>query len=63
MLAVYVAFRIGLPRPFWAMLTAYVVANPLSGLVRSKTLYRFAGTLLGSGATVLLVPQLGNSSE
>ncbi|NDP60105.1 MAG: FUSC family protein, partial [Oxalobacteraceae bacterium] len=63
MLALYVAFRIGLPRPFWAMMTAYVVANPLSGLVRSKAVYRFAGTLLGSGATVLLVPQLGNSPE
>lgn len=63
MLALYVAFRIGLPRPFWAMMTAYVVANPLSGLVRSKALYRFAGTLLGSGVTVLLVPQLGNSPE
>ena len=63
MLALYLAFRIGLPRPFWAMMTAYVVANPLSGLVRSKALYRFAGTLLGSAATVLLVPQLGNSPE
>jgi uncharacterized membrane protein YccC len=63
MLALYLAFRIGLPRPFWAMLTAYVVANPLSGLVRSKALYRFAGTLLGSSVTVLLVPQLGNSPE
>ena len=63
MLALYIAFRIGLPRPFWAMMTAYVVANPLSGLVRSKALYRFAGTLLGSAATVLLVPQLGNSPE
>lgn len=63
MLALYIAMSIGLPRPFWAMLTAYVVANPLSGAVRSKALYRFGGTLLGSAATVLLVPRLANAPE
>jgi uncharacterized membrane protein YccC len=63
MLALYIALRIGLPRPFWSMLTAYVVANPLSGPVRSKALYRVGGTLLGSAATVLLVPQLANAPE
>ena len=40
MLALYVAMRMGLPRPFWAMLTAYVVSNPFSGAVRSKAIYR-----------------------
>lgn len=63
MLALYIAMSIGLPRPFWAMLTAYVVANPLSGAVRSKALYRFGGTLLGSTATVLLVPRMANAPE
>ncbi|MFL6717862.1 MAG: FUSC family protein, partial [Burkholderiaceae bacterium] len=63
MLALYLAMSIGLPRPFWAMLTAYVVSNPLSGAVRSKALYRVSGTLLGSIATVLLVPRLSNAPE
>ena len=63
MLALYLALSIGLPRPFWAMLTAYVVANPLSGAVRSKAVYRVSGTLLGSMATVLMVPRLANSPE
>jgi uncharacterized membrane protein YccC len=63
MLALYLAMSIGLPRPFWAMLTAYVVSNPLSGAVRSKAVYRVSGTLLGSMATVLLVPRLSNAPE
>jgi uncharacterized membrane protein YccC len=62
-LAMYVANRAGLPRPFWAMLTSYVVAAPLAGNVRSKALYRFCGTLIGCTATVLMVPALANAPE
>ena len=63
MLAMYLANRAGLPRPFWSLLTAYVVANPLAGAVRSKALFRFLGTLLGSTAAVVLVPSLSNAPE
>jgi uncharacterized membrane protein YccC len=63
MLAVYVSLRIGLPRPFWAMMTAYIVSAPFAGPTRSKAVYRFAGTLLGAAAAVLLVPNLVNSPE
>jgi uncharacterized membrane protein YccC len=63
MLALYIGLRIGLPRPFWAMLTAYVVSNPFSGAVRSKALFRVGGTVLGSIATVLLVPALADAPE
>jgi len=63
MLAMYLASRAGLPRPFWALMTTYVVAHPLAGAVRSKALYRFCGTLIGSAATVLLVPALSNAPE
>ncbi|WP_354004130.1 FUSC family protein [Ideonella oryzae] len=61
MLALYVALKAGLPRPFWAMMTAYVVANPLAGAVRSKAVYRFGGTFLGAAASVVLVPNLANA--
>ena len=63
MLAMYIANRAGLPRPFWAMLTSYVVAAPMAGNVRSKALYRFCGTLIGCTATVLMVPALANAPE
>lgn len=63
MLALYLASRFGLPRPFWAMMTTYIVAHPLAGNVRSKALYRFLGTLLGCAATVVLIPSLSSSPE
>ena len=63
MLALYLACRAGLPRPFWAFMTAYIVAHPLAGNVRSKALYRFVGTLLGCAATVVLIPALSAARE
>ncbi len=63
MLALYVALAAGLPRPFWAMMTAYIVASPLSGAVRSKALFRVCGTIIGSIATVLMVPPMANAPE
>ncbi|MGV2862646.1 FUSC family protein [Achromobacter sp. AGC39] len=60
-MALYLAYSIGLPRPFWAMTTAYVVAQPWSGAVRSKALYRLVGTFAGAAATVYMVPRLSNS--
>jgi len=61
MLALYIAFSIGLPRPYWAMLTVYITVQPLSGALRSKAVYRVIGTFLGGAAAVALVPNLVNS--
>jgi uncharacterized membrane protein YccC len=58
MLGLFVGFSLGLPQPYWAMTTAYIVSQPLSGAVRSKALYRVMGTLLGGAAAVALVPSL-----
>jgi len=63
MLAGYVAQWAGLPRPFWSLLTAYVVASPFAGMVRSKAVFRFAGTFVGSVATLAIVPALCNAPE
>ncbi len=60
MMALYLAFRIGLPRPFWAPLTAYVVSQPIAGAVRSKALYRVTGTVIGALAIVILIPTFVN---
>ncbi len=57
MLALYLAFRLGLPRPFWSLISAYVVSQPFSGATRSKAVYRVAGTLAGAVLTVLVVPR------
>ncbi|KQV51640.1 FUSC family protein [Massilia sp. Root335] len=63
MLSVYLSMRIGLPRPFWAMMTAYICAAPFAGPTRSKGLYRAGGTVLGAIAVTFLVPRLINSPE
>jgi len=63
MLAVYISIRIGLPRPFWAMMTAYIVSAPFAGPTRSKGVYRAGGTILGAVAVTLLVPRLANAPE
>lgn len=63
MLSVYISMRIGLPRPFWAMMTAYIVAQPFAGSTRSKGLYRAGGTILGAIGVTFLIPRLINSPE
>lgn len=62
-LALYIASRLALPRPFWAMMTAYIVASPMAGAVRSKAVYRVGGTFLGCAMTLFMVPHLINSPE
>jgi uncharacterized membrane protein YccC len=63
MLAVYISMRIGLPRPFWAMMTAYICAAPFTGPTRSKGMFRAGGTLLGGTMVTFVVPRLVNSPE
>ncbi|NKN34275.1 FUSC family protein [Marichromatium bheemlicum] len=58
MLALYLAMSIGLERPYWAIMTVYIVSGPLAAAVRSKALYRFLGTFVGAAGAVLLVPLL-----
>jgi uncharacterized membrane protein YccC len=60
MLAYYVALRIGLLRPFWAVTTVYIVSQPLAGAVLSKSVFRLIGTVLGAAAAIVLVPNLVN---
>ena len=62
-LALWIAMYLDLPRPYWAMATAYIVAQPLAGAVTSKALYRVLGTFVGAAATLVLVPNLVNAPE
>lgn len=56
MLAYYIALRIGLARPSWAIVTAYLVAQSSAGASLSRGLYRLFGTLAGAAATVAIIP-------
>lgn len=62
-LALYIAMWIDLPRPYWAMTTVYVVAQPFAGPTLSKAMYRLCGTVLGGIGAVVLVPPLSTSPE
>jgi len=63
MLAYYVALRIGLTRPYWAVTTSYIVAQPLAGAVLSKAVFRAIGTFIGGAVAVVLVPNLVDAPE
>ncbi|MGE6761465.1 FUSC family protein [Corallococcus interemptor] len=63
MAALYLGLRFSLPRPSWAMITVYVVSQPLSGTLRSKAVFRLLGTVLGAAMACVIVPQLVNAPE
>src|SRR4051812_41145707 len=50
MLALYIALSLGLERPYWAMASAYIAAQPLSGATRSKAVFRLCGTVTAPDA-------------
>nr|WP_240002563.1 FUSC family protein [Oleisolibacter albus] len=60
MLAYYISLRIGLPKPFWAIVTVYIVSQTSAGASLSRGVYRFAGTLIGAMATVAIIPNFVN---
>lgn len=63
LLAYYIALSIQLERPFWSVITCYIVAQPLTGALLSKGVFRLVGTVIGAAVAVLLVPQLVDAPE
>ena len=55
LLALYIAFWLGLDDPRWSFLTVFVVSQPDSGLVLTKSFYRILGTIAGLFVTTELV--------
>ncbi|CAM2159238.1 Fusaric acid resistance protein region (plasmid) [Pararobbsia alpina] len=60
-LVLFVSFAVSLPRPWWALLTVYVTAQPMAGAFRPKVLYRLAGIAVGAVVTILVVPNMQNA--
>lgn len=58
LVALYIAFAANLERPYWAMFSVFIIARPISAAVRSKAVYRLAGTLAGAAMALFLVPPL-----
>ena len=61
MSALYLGMSIDLQQPYWAMLTVYIVSQPMAAAVRSKAIQRLLGTLIGASAAVLMLPLLVNT--
>ena len=63
LIALFIAFWLGLDDPRWSLLTVYVVSQPDSGLVIAKSFYRLLGTIGGVLITVALVFGLAQYGE
>ena len=60
MLAYGLSLDIGLAKPYWAIVTVYIVSQNSAGASLSRGVYRFAGTIVGAVATVAIVPNFVN---
>ena len=58
MLALFVSFELDLINPMWSIGTTIIIANPYSGMVSSKCVYRLVGTAVGAIIALLLMPPL-----
>ncbi|VXC52912.1 Fusaric acid resistance protein conserved region [Pseudomonas sp. 8Z] len=54
-LALWCALRFGLEQPQWALMSVFIVSQPLSGMVVQKGLARLLGTLVGASMSVLMM--------
>lgn len=63
MLAYALAVNLGLLNPYWAMVTACVLSNPVSGAVRARATYRLGGTLFAGALTLLMSAYLSNAPQ
>jgi uncharacterized membrane protein YccC len=62
-LAMYIAFSLGLKTPAWAMITVYLTSQSLSGALRAKAVYRVIGTFIGGAVMITIVPNLVDAPE
>ncbi|WP_218660368.1 FUSC family protein [Acinetobacter pittii] len=61
MLALFVSFELDLINPMWSIGTVLIIANPYSGMVSSKCVYRVVGTMGGAVIALTLTPHLINT--
>ncbi len=62
LVSLFVAYALGLGQPHWAMMTVFIVAQPVAGMVLAKGFFRLAGTLAGTLAALFFVPVFGGNA-
>ncbi|MCP2067521.1 UNVERIFIED_ORG: putative membrane protein YccC [Pseudomonas reinekei] len=60
-LALYLAFLLDMQQPQWALITVFIVNQPLSGMVLSKGAYRLIGTFVGAVVSLGMISLFGQS--
>jgi uncharacterized membrane protein YccC len=55
LIALFLAFWLGLDEPKWALMTVFIVSQPDSGLVLAKSFFRMLGTIAGALVSTVLV--------
>ena len=63
LLALWLAFQLQLDTPYSAATTVMIVSSPVQGMILSKSLYRFGGTLIGACMAVTLMALFGQAPE
>jgi uncharacterized membrane protein YccC len=63
LLAMGLSLRFELDQPSTAMITVFIVMQPQTGLVLTKSLYRVGGTLAGAAASLVLVSLFAQQQE
>ena len=61
MLALFISFELDLINPMWSIGTVMIIANPYSGMVSSKCVYRLIGTVAEAVIALLLTPHFINT--
>ncbi|MDQ0390742.1 FUSC family protein [Labrys monachus] len=59
LVALAIAQALGLEQPQWAMMTVFIVSQPVAGMVLAKGLFRLGGTLAGALASIAMVKLTG----
>lgn len=63
LIALLVAYALKLEHPQWAMMTVFIVAQPVAGMVLAKGFYRLIGTLVGAIAAVGIAWLCGSNAR
>ncbi|WP_020180612.1 FUSC family protein [Methylopila sp. M107] len=63
LLAAWIAFTANLPQASTSMMTVFIVSQPLTGMVLSKSLFRVVGTVTGAVVAVALTALFSEAPE
>ena len=61
LIALLAAYALKLDHPQWAMMTVFIVAQPVAGMVLAKGFYRLLGTLAGGLASIGITTVFGTN--